>query len=39
MALQLPKYETSVKSFTETMDMALTAAETKFVLEPGEGKV
>lgn len=34
MALQLPRYEQSVRSFVETMDMALTADETRWVLEP-----
>lgn len=34
MALQLPKYEQDVRSFVETMDIALTASETRWVLEP-----
>lgn len=34
MAVQLPKYEQSVRSFAETMDMALTSAETAWVLQP-----
>ena len=34
MALQLPKYESSIRSFVETMDMALTPSETTWVLNP-----
>lgn len=33
MALSLPRYETSIQSFVETMDMALTPTETSWVLE------
>ncbi len=38
MAIQLPRYESSLKSFTETMDMALTLSETRWVLQEDEGK-
>lgn len=34
MALQLPRYEQDIRSFVQTMDMALTAGETRWVLEP-----
>lgn len=32
MSLTLPRYESSIRSFVETMDMALTPAETRWVL-------
>ncbi|SJX64078.1 related to BNA2-tryptophan 2,3-dioxygenase [Sporisorium reilianum f. sp. reilianum] len=34
MALELPRYEPDIRTFVETMDMALTASETRWVLEP-----
>lgn len=36
MSLALPKYESSLRSFVETMDMALTDDETIWVLSDGE---
>ncbi|SNX85161.1 related to BNA2 - tryptophan 2,3-dioxygenase [Melanopsichium pennsylvanicum] len=39
MAIELPKYEPSLESFVQTMDMALTPKETSWVLEgQGEGE-
>ncbi|SPO28578.1 related to BNA2 - tryptophan 2,3-dioxygenase [Ustilago trichophora] len=34
MALSLPRYEQNIRSFVETMDMALTSSETSWVLDP-----
>ncbi|SPO28065.1 related to BNA2 - tryptophan 2,3-dioxygenase [Ustilago trichophora] len=34
MALTLPRYEQNIRSFVDTMDMALTHSETSWVLDP-----